>query len=163
MTRDAKQAAMKLRMATLQIDAPRTRIAPTGLGGELRLPPRDPAHAWDHVWLWILGHGRGVGPRRLDSRGTALAHGAEICRRSVFGNFPKPASAGDEAVSALMRQYWINFAAHGDPNGPGLPIWKAFDEDSQMAMVFGDSSASRRLPNIDGLEALDKLVGCGVS
>jgi para-nitrobenzyl esterase len=81
----------------------------------------------------------------------------------VFGNFPKPASAGDEAVSALMRQYWINFAAHGDPNAPGLPIWKAFDEDSQMAMVFGDSSASRRLPNIDGLEALDKLVGCGVS
>jgi para-nitrobenzyl esterase len=81
----------------------------------------------------------------------------------VFGNFPKPPSAGDEATSALMRQYWINFAAHGDPNGPGLPIWKAFDEDSQSAMVFDNSSGSRRLPNIDGLKLLDELQRCGTS
>jgi para-nitrobenzyl esterase len=79
----------------------------------------------------------------------------------VFGNFPKPPGVGDEATSALMRQYWINFAAHGDPNGPGLPVWKAFDEDSQSAMVFGNSSGSRRLPNIDGLKLLDELQRCG--
>jgi para-nitrobenzyl esterase len=81
----------------------------------------------------------------------------------VFGNFPKPPSAGDAATSALMRQYWINFAAHGDPNGPGLPVWKAFDEGSQSAMVFDDSSGSRRLPNIDGLKLLDELQRCGTS
>ena len=76
----------------------------------------------------------------------------------VFGNFPKPPTPREEAVSAQMRQYWINFAAHGDPNGPGLPIWKAFDEESQMAMVFGDTSRSQRLPNIMGLRALDECV-----
>ena len=81
----------------------------------------------------------------------------------MFGNFPKAASAGDETISALMRQYWINFAAHGDPYGQGLPAWKAFDEHSPAAMVFDNSSASQRPPNIEGLEALDKLVGCGVS
>jgi para-nitrobenzyl esterase len=81
----------------------------------------------------------------------------------VFGNFPKPPSAGDAATSALLRQYWINFAAHGDPNGPGLPVWKAFDEGSQSAMVFDDSSGSRRLPNIDGLKLLDELQRCGTS
>ena len=59
-----------------------------------------------------------------------------------------------------MRQYWINFAAHGNPNGPGLPVWKAFDEESQMAMIFSDSSHSQRLPNIDGLKALDELLRC---
>jgi para-nitrobenzyl esterase len=78
----------------------------------------------------------------------------------VFGNFPKSPTPRDEAVSALMRQYWINFAAHGDPNGPGLPNWKAFDEESQMAMVFGDSSNAQPLPNIAGLEALDALLRC---
>jgi para-nitrobenzyl esterase len=79
----------------------------------------------------------------------------------VFGNFPMPPTPRDEAVSALIRQYWINFAAHGDPNGPGLPVWRAFDEESQMAMVFSDSSHSQPLPNIAGLKALDALLRCG--
>jgi para-nitrobenzyl esterase len=78
----------------------------------------------------------------------------------VFGNFPKTPTPRDEAVSALMRQYWINFSARGDPNGPGLPVWKAFDKNSQTAMVFGDSSESRQLPNIKGLKAVDALLRC---
>ena len=78
----------------------------------------------------------------------------------VFGNFPKPPTRRDEAVSALMRQYWINFATHGNPNGPGLPVWKAFDEVSQSAMILGYSSHSQRLPNIEGLKALDDLLRC---
>jgi para-nitrobenzyl esterase len=78
----------------------------------------------------------------------------------VFGNFPKPPTPRDEAVSALMRQYWINFASHGDPNGPGLPVWNSFDEKSQMAMIFSDSSHSQQLPNLAGLKALDELLRC---
>jgi para-nitrobenzyl esterase len=78
----------------------------------------------------------------------------------VFGNFPKPPSPRDEAASALIRKYWINFAAHGDPNGPGLPVWNAFDEKSPTAMVFGDSSHSQPIPNIMGLRALDELLRC---
>lgn len=78
----------------------------------------------------------------------------------VFGNFPKAPTPKDAAISALIRKYWINFAAHGDPNGPGLPIWKAFDEESQFAMIFSNSSHSQRLPNIDGLKALDELLRC---
>jgi para-nitrobenzyl esterase len=80
----------------------------------------------------------------------------------VFGNFPRPPSIGDESASELIRKYWINFAARGDPNGPGLPPWKAFDENSQSAMVFGDFSNSQRLPNIEGLRALDELLSCGI-
>jgi para-nitrobenzyl esterase len=81
----------------------------------------------------------------------------------VFGNFPKPPSARDEAASALIRKYWINFAAHGDPNGPGLPVWKAFDDDSPMAMIFGDSSHTQCFPNIEGVKALDELMRCDTS
>lgn len=78
----------------------------------------------------------------------------------VFGNFPNTPTSKEEAISTLMRKYWTNFAAHGDPNGPGLPVWKAFAEDSQMAMLFSDSSHSQPLPNIAGFKALDALLRC---
>jgi para-nitrobenzyl esterase len=74
----------------------------------------------------------------------------------VFGNFPPPPVARDVAISALMRKYWINFATRGDPNGPGLPVWKAFDERARAAMVFDESPASRPLPNLPGLRALEE-------
>jgi para-nitrobenzyl esterase len=78
----------------------------------------------------------------------------------MFGRFPTPPTAAEEATSALIRSYWINFATHGNPNGPGLPVWKAFDEDSQMAMVFTNTASSRQLPNLDGLKALDASLLC---
>jgi para-nitrobenzyl esterase len=78
----------------------------------------------------------------------------------VFGNFPKTPTPKEEAISTLMRKYWTNFAARGDPNGPGLPVWKAFDQDSQMAMLFNDSSRSQPLPDLAGFKALDALLRC---
>jgi para-nitrobenzyl esterase len=34
--------------------------------------------------------------------------------------------------------YWVNFARSGDPNGPGLPKWLAYDKESEPYMDFGD-------------------------
>ena len=34
-----------------------------------------------------------------------------------------PADPADRALSDTVMRYWINFAAKGDPNGPGLPVW----------------------------------------
>ena len=44
-----------------------------------------------------------------------------------------------------MASYWVNFAAHGDPNGEGLPKWPIYSvsdgavsegTDSEATMVF---------------------------
>jgi para-nitrobenzyl esterase len=78
----------------------------------------------------------------------------------VFGNFAKSPTASDEATSAFIRKYWINFATRGDPNGPGLPHWKTFDERSQAAMIFGNSTGSSQLPSIQGIKAWDALGQC---
>jgi para-nitrobenzyl esterase len=154
------------RGAQAEIDKiyPRNKDAETSM---LRYLFRDFYDAWP-IWTWArLQSKEGRNHAYVfifDVHGPDQPFGAWHAAEYpfVFGNFPKPPTARDAAVSALIRQYWINFAAHGDPNGPGLPVWKAFDQESQMAMVFGDSSHSQPLPNIPGLKALDELLRCDI-
>ena len=36
-----------------------------------------------------------------------------------------------------MSQYWVNFIATGNPNGPGLPDWPAADANRHDVMELG--------------------------
>jgi para-nitrobenzyl esterase len=60
----------------------------------------------------------------------------------VFGNLLTEGvlggayTASDRALSDVMVGYWTNFAKAGDPNGPGLPVWPAFDPASRAYMRF---------------------------
>jgi para-nitrobenzyl esterase len=126
---------------------------------------RDISTGWP-TWMWArLQTSKGRNRAYLyyfDVRDREHPFGAPHAREYpyVFGNFPTPPTASDEATSTLMRKYWINFATNGDPNGPGLPVWKSFHEPSQLAMVFDESAGSRRLPNLDGLQAWNAQIEC---
>ena len=43
-------------------------------------------------------------------------------------------------ISDTMIGYWTNFAAKGDPNGPGLPAWPTYTPEGQMVMKFDAGS-----------------------
>jgi len=45
-------------------------------------------------------------------------------------------------ISDMMIQYWTNFAATGDPNGTGLPVWPVYKPDEQMVTTFGADDVS---------------------
>ncbi|MCH7703793.1 MAG: carboxylesterase family protein, partial [Planctomycetes bacterium] len=49
----------------------------------------------------------------------------------------------DRALARTMSAYWVNFATTGDPNGPGLPKWPAYEEQSEPYMVLSDLPQAR--------------------
>ena len=51
-------------------------------------------------------------------------------------------SPEDLAVSRMAQSYWVNFAKTGDPNGPGLPAWPAYDTGRRL-IIDVDTRAER--------------------
>jgi para-nitrobenzyl esterase len=52
----------------------------------------------------------------------------------------RPFSAGDHKIAEMMSSYWANFAASGNPNGPGLPKWAPAGATPEL-MEVGDKTA----------------------
>jgi para-nitrobenzyl esterase len=75
-------------------------------------------------------------------------HGAELAY--VFGNFVPREWAWTETdrdFARIVSRYWVNFAATGDPNGPGLPEWPVFDPETDSVLYFDKTIARGPIPN----------------
>jgi para-nitrobenzyl esterase len=66
------------------------------------------------------------------------AHTDEIAY--VFGN--GDFDVRDRAVSDAMLAAWVNFAAAGDPNGPGAPPWAPYDPARDNDLRLGGTFAA---------------------
>jgi para-nitrobenzyl esterase len=60
----------------------------------------------------------------------------------VFGTFQSrgfrwmPFTSTDYNLGKIVQNYWTNFAKSGDPNGPGLPHWDAWNTDHEPYLSF---------------------------
>ena len=77
--------------------------------------------------------------RRPSPYGTMTPHSAEISY--VFGTLDVRSSSyaeEDRAISDMLTAYWVNFAAGGDPNGEGLPVWTPYTKERPLTLHIGD-------------------------
>jgi para-nitrobenzyl esterase len=61
----------------------------------------------------------------------------------------------DWALTDTMIGYWTNFARTGDPNGPGLPLWPAYDPSTDTWLVLDHEIRTRSGVRQERLDALE--------
>ncbi len=106
---------------------------------------RDAARVSTYLWasLWRETAGSAV----FTSYWTHVPPGPEGAKRGayheselpyLFGN-PQPGwQAADASIAARLASYLVNFAADGDPNGPGLPPWRATRPGAALTTDIGE-------------------------
>ncbi len=85
-------------------------------------------------------------------------HGGEIVY--VFNAFPLqdwPWRPVDLKLGDMISSMWVNFAKTGDPNGPGLPKWPAFDPKTELLLEISDAPEARPAANKLALDFVEQL------
>lgn len=63
----------------------------------------------------------------------------------------------DRKVAELITSYWTNFAKNGNPNGPGLPQWPAWDAKGRQLLRLNASPHAENETNRTRYELQDAL------
>jgi para-nitrobenzyl esterase len=103
------------------------------------------------VWLYYFDRP----PPGHDRERYGAFHAAEL--EYVFntlGATDRPWEDSDRQLAGRMISYWVNFAATGNPNGPGLPAWPAYDPKTDRTMELGARAGERPVPNRAQLDFL---------
>ncbi|TFF40355.1 carboxylesterase/lipase family protein [Mucilaginibacter psychrotolerans] len=73
----------------------------------------------------------------------------------VFNNLKylnRPFEPVDQQLADIISSYWVNFAESGNPNGPGLPPWPAYNSKDNQTMILSEKPAAVSLPDKAALE-----------
>ncbi|HEY0942010.1 MAG TPA: carboxylesterase/lipase family protein [Steroidobacter sp.] len=69
----------------------------------------------------------------------------------VFGTWDRTQykmAPADNEMSSLIRQYWVNFAKSGDPNGSGLPAWPPYTAADDALLEFDRTGGATTRVNL---------------
>ena len=70
----------------------------------------------------------------------------------------RPWQEADRRLSETLAAYWVRFAGTGDPNGPGLPEWPAFDPGEPRLLELGATVAPRPILEPRRVEFYEKCL-----
>ena len=120
--------------------------------------------AYSHnTWSrYMAAEGRPVYEYRFtrENPGLSTNHAGEL--PYFYGNLytqPQNYDERDYELSDTIMDYIVNFAANGDPNGDGLPVWQEFSADETKVLELGDSVEMVSDPYLELYEILDRSQG----
>lgn len=85
-------------------------------------------------------------------------HGSELVY--VFQTFPMQDWAWrpvDLRLGDTVSSMWVQFAKTGNPNGPGLPQWPAYDPNANVLLNISDHPQAQKEPFAAALDFQDKV------
>lgn len=136
---------------------PRKALDRLSTAGRMMCPARDLAGRVNgqhgRAWVYYFDRQRpGQGGRLLGAY-----HGAEL--PYVFDRHDDWLTTGpeDKALTETIVDYWVRFAATGNPNGAGSVDWPVYSVEAPEILVLGDSTRSIADPSLE----LCKLLGYG--
>jgi para-nitrobenzyl esterase len=117
------------------------------------------AHARSPVFGYLFDHLEpGPGASRW-----GIFHSSEL--PYVFGTFDaapqRHFTRVDEAISARVMRYWVDFIRSGNPNGPGLPAWPAMAPPKPDIMVLASDMHPRPVLPPRMMEAMQAFIAGG--
>lgn len=86
------------------------------------------------VWAYRFGYVA----TSMRAEWPAAPHATEIpyIFNTVRAKYGSALTPEDERTAATAHAYWCQFAKTGDPNGPGLPVWPAYDPGADVLLDF---------------------------
>jgi len=96
-------------------------------------------------------------PTHLRNKVIGAHHATEIpfIFKTIGEKFGTSVTEEDREFSKKIHQYWVNFAATGNPNSKGHHPWPSYDRNKEKSMIFSEDKIHAAQDNFD--KRLDSL------
>ncbi len=139
-------------------DLPRTyleALRDLSFGVEMRRWARLAVAGGSNVHLYYFTHAPPIRNRSF----YGAHHGAEIVYAfDNLGRVGRDFEAAEFELAETVSGYWTSFAASGNPNGFGRPLWFAYDREAEAYLEIGDMMRVRERLLEDKLDFMERVL-----